>query len=98
MPPYTAMCLDGTHVVAYYFNNAEENARWHNAVMDIKNTIADIVQNTMAGQGRSLRCQAWINQCCRFIQTWGKACTPPDIKIAINDIEGCLGLPKMNWD
>ena len=91
------MYTSGIWMKAYRFLNLAVQVRWVGHVGRIKAEIEDINNDGNAGAPRVPKYHFWLLSVYDFIEEWGEAHLPPDIKHAVNDVQENLGLPAHVW-
>jgi len=82
----------------YTFASSDSYGEWSLGVGDIKRRIYSINNDGRAGAPRVPHCRRWLAIVSAFVVVWGVDRVPNDIRRAVNDVEGNLGLPLTVWD
>jgi len=82
----------------YSFATSEAYGDWSFGVSTIKGCIQSINNDGHAEAPRVPHYRAWLALVNAFVLLWGVDLVPNDIRRAVNDVEGNIGLPLTVWD
>jgi len=82
----------------YTFASTDAYEEWSFSVGDIKSRIYHINNDGRAGAPRVPHYRRWLAIVNTFVVLWGVDRVPNDIRRAVNDVEGNLGLSLTVWD
>jgi len=84
--------------VVYAFATSEDYGDWSFGVSTIKCRILSINNDGNAGAPRVPHYRTWLALVDAFVLMWGVDLVPLDIRRAVNDVEGNIGVPLTVWD
>ena len=98
---YTTHVNGGDYYKRVSFANQSDYGRWIAMVSEIKETIAKINEDKDEGRAFVRECNRrlrdWVQLVLDFASTYGKEKVPLDIRIAMHDVQGHLGMREFQF-
>lgn len=83
----------------FYFQDRAQASDWMKDTTEVKRSIALINDNE--GRNRNpdeAAYMPWLELVRTYKTKWGKQFVPPDVRVAVNDVEKNLGLEETTWN
>ena len=94
---YDVCYVSGVWAIAMTFPTKQEYHRWNDGVRAIKQRIEAVNNDDNDDSGRVPQYRAWLDLVGQFVVLWGENFLPPDIKDAVNGVEGAIGVQPTVW-
>ena len=94
---YSALYVGGEYAMMVSYPNQRVYQQWLAEVRGIKDRNDAINNDGQAGAARVPKYNAWLVLVKQFIDRWGEAFLPPDIKHAVNSVERGIEIGVTVW-